>query len=66
MPRVTFRTFNSANGHGVVAGGVARAVRDVKNAVSDREAAGVAVGNSYKKEIDLSGPTGTRGRMLCW
>lgn len=40
VSRVTFRTFDSADGCGVVAGGVARAVRDMKNAVSDREAAG--------------------------
>lgn len=40
MLRVTFRTFDSANGRCVVAGGVARAVRDVKNAASDVEAAG--------------------------
>jgi len=46
-----------------VAGGVARVERDVKNAATDREAAAmVTAGVGYKKEIDLSGPTGTRGR----
>jgi len=48
----------------MVAGGVAQAARDTKNAASDREATGGG-GDGYKKEIDLSGPTGTRGRMLC-
>jgi len=42
----------------VAAGGVARVERDVKSAA----AAMVMAGVGYKKEIDLSGPTGTRGR----
>jgi len=46
-----------------VAGSVERVERDVKNAASDREAAAmVMAGAGYKKEIDLYGPTGTRGR----
>lgn len=61
--RVTFWTFDSANGYGTVAGSVERVERDVKNAASDREAAAmVMAGAGYKKEIDLYGPTGTRGR----